>query len=726
MIATLTFGWLPRVLVGGGLLLLLTRLLLGLSAQPARRQRLGEWGMAAALLLLLLSLVPAWILVPIPGPEPPADPASEKPLIDSSAPITWEVEPQPELTDFALLPDFGEVPAPEDAEAPRDSTPPRDVAEPAAEREPVSDSWHDLRESGFQMLGVIYAGGAAFFLGRWLLGHIGLHRLLRAADPAPVRAARLFAEMHPGRARLRTSRRARVPFSCGLLRPTVVLPAELAETATDEALRWVIAHELTHLRRHDAVAGLLFGLGQAAYYVLPWFWSLRRCVRLSQEQVADAAAAEGRPEDYAQFLLTWTTSPALPAGALGVMGRTSDLFRRVTMLLQSPAPVERRCPRRWSLAAASLLVPAVLVAGLGFHAIANPASAARADDVKKDEPKKDDRGQPPVAFPDVEEILKNLPPGADRDEVRKQLMEVRERLRKMMENRTLPPGGGFGRPGAPGEFGRFGGGGIGGGAPFGGSDLFGGSHQGRLGALVERPNSALADQLDLPKDTGLILQEVRPDSPAAKAGLKTHDVLLELNGKPVPNDPAKFVRMFNDVKADTKLDVVVLRKGRKEIIRGLTLPEAKDVGRGPGRGGFGGVAPPGGFPGGGGGAGFAGVPGPGGFPGGPGGGGGLGGLPGGGLIGMAGGGGFSAGKSVMTTTLRTPDHFTTRYQEGSLIITVTGKVADGKGKAGEITVQDGRETNKYESVDKVPEQYRDKVKNLVEMSEKSGARIEIK
>ena len=80
----------------------------------------------------------------------------------------------------------------------------------------------------------------------------------------------------------------------------------------------------------------------------------------------------------------------------------------------------------------------------------------------------------------------------------------------------------------------------------------------------------------------------------------------------------------------------------------------------------------------------------------------------------------------MTTTFRSNDRFTTRHQEGSLIITVTGKVADGKAKVGEISVQDGVESHKYESMDKVSDKYQDKVKNLVEMSEKGAVKIEIK
>ena len=41
----------------------------------------------------------------------------------------------------------------------------------------------------------------------------------------------------------------------------------------------------------------------------------------------------------------------------------------------------------------------------------------------------------------------------------------------------------------------------------------------RLGVVVSQPSAALADQLDLPKGRGLVLEQVVPNSPAAKAGL---------------------------------------------------------------------------------------------------------------------------------------------------------------------------------------------------------------
>jgi beta-lactamase regulating signal transducer with metallopeptidase domain len=710
-------GWLLHTAVGGSVLLLLAWLLTKAVRQPARRQRVGEWGVVAALALAALSLAPSWLFVTLPAEDAvPAGPAAEVAQIPPPPLAAPSVPPEPLTPRLegngtgdippAAVPAFGiEAPAAE-PEAPL--TRPSQVTPVAPEvaQAPVSSFGERL----WFWLRVLYAGGAALMLGHWLLGHVALLRILRTTEPAPEQVTAMFARMSGRRrVRLRMSRRVGVPFSCGVFRPTVVLPAGLAEGAAGPELRWVLAHELTHLERRDAWAGLLFGAAHVLYFFLPWFWWLRRQVRLCQEYVADAvaaAAAGGPPADYAQFLLGWTGKPGLPAGATGVFGYTSDLFRRVTMLLQSPVAVEKRCPRRWSLVAASgLLGLAVVAAGIGLRAEAAPVPEQKKDEPRKEEPKKEEpKKEQPVKpavedFPlplDIEKLLKDLGPGMTPEQMKQlqgQLEQARKEVQKALEQARVQVPNRFGGMG-----GGFGGmGGMGGG--MGGFGRFGTVRSGdtRLGVLVEKPGGALADQLDLPKDQGLIVEEVVADSAAAKAGMKAHDVLLELNGKPVPSDVEKFAKQLEDVKANTPVDAVVLRKGKKETLKGLSLPEVKRADGAAGFQGFQNFQPfPGGFPN---------VPN---IPNVPN-------LP-----------NFQGGNGVMTTVMRTDDRFTTRYQEGTLSITVTGKVADGKPQVNEINVVDGGAKHKFESVDKVPEQYRDKVKHLVEMSEKGNFRIELK
>lgn len=97
----------------------------------------------------------------------------------------------------------------------------------------------------------------------------------------------------------------------------------------------------------------------------------------------------------------------------------------------------------------------------------------------------------------------------------------------------------------------------------------------RLGVQVEVPLAVLTEQLELPKGEGLVIAEVMPGTTAAKAGLKQHDILLEIAGQPVLSDVSKFTAQLAGMKADDKIEVVVLRKGRKETLKDVTLAETK-------------------------------------------------------------------------------------------------------------------------------------------------------
>jgi beta-lactamase regulating signal transducer with metallopeptidase domain len=725
-------GWLLPGVLGGGLLLLLAAVLVGFTAGPARRQRLGEWGVAAALLAVVLSFGPRWLTVslsPAAAPEPaPAvstpetvrvpEPAAPAPLLPTEAPADGSGE-----AGFFPIPDIEPPSAPPapSLEAKEPEPPAPAVEAPLPADLPASVPWSDFARSALGWFGALHAVGALLLLTRWLLGHVGLWRLLRTAEPVPLEVAAVCRSLAGGGTlpRLLQSRRLRIPLSCGLFHPTILLPASLCDRPEAPELRWVLAHELSHLQRRDLWGCLLFGTAEILFYALPWFWWLRRQARLCREYLADAAAAAqgGTAEDYALFLLNLTTAPATPAGALGVTGHNSDLFRRVAMLLNSSNVIENRPPRLWSLGvAAGLLSLAALVAGVGLRGDAARADEpAKKDEPKKEEPKKEEpkKEEPKkeegkkeagggVDLPDIDELLKNLPAGVDPE----QMKLMREQMKRMMEQmrKQFPGGAGGFMPVGPGGGNVFGGG-------FGGGfNPFGHQHEGRLGVRVEKPSDALVDQLDLPKRQGMVIDSVEADSAAAKAGIKANDILLELNGKTVPNDPQELAKLVEEIKANTPVEAVVMRKGKKETIKGLSLPEAKKTERP----GFGGGFQAGGFPG---------LPGAGGA-----GGGGFGGAGGaGGAGGIAGVAGLAGGNGVMTTVFRNGDRFTARHQEGTLVVTVTGTVSDGKATTKSIIVHDGAaKPETYESVDKVPEQYRDKVKSLIEMGEKGAAKVEIK
>jgi beta-lactamase regulating signal transducer with metallopeptidase domain len=876
--------WLGTALCGG-LILLAACLAMRAIGQPALRQRLGELAVVAALAVAVLRLGPAWWSVPWPAATAPAT---------GDDATTWSVE----MTALPVwvTPAEGvwvEVPHPEGN---------GEWVQTSRLNEPPSTPEPPLAAGGWDWrpwvvgLTAAYLAVAGLLTVRWLLGQWALGRLVRQGRPASMRVRKLFTLMAFGTVWplpvLRLSRRLRVPVCFGLRQPTVVLPEVLDYTADETALRWVFAHELTHLRRRDPWSYWALGLAQAVYFYLPWFWWLRRQVHLCQEYIADAAAArEGAAADeYAEFLVSLAKRPATPLGATG-LGSSSDLMRRVQMLLNSTTRVQGTCPRRWSVVTAGgFFGLAVLLSGLGLHAqtpkdgdqkevqqkkviildqddlkggkliidgkdvdvlkllsddvlklvpaemnvivdvldggqakkvielvekdgqpdkkrsitividvdgkkVTIPidgdldaakikaavekalaaakkqagaadkapdaeilaerlkalaveqkaiaerqgqAARAQAKDAQKkavelrarvlaDQKKADDpdvKSQLEAAQKALKAVEKQLDDehfkalmkkleelkaskGVDAEQIRKGVADKLQALQQQGQLRV-----------APGEGARW---------------IFrsGAAGGGRLGVAIEQPSAVMADQLDLPKNQGLVIVDVAKDSPAAKAGLRANDILLEVDGQAVSNDPGAFAKQIQELKAGESFNAVVLRKGKKERIRNITLPE--------GKGDEGDVR-------------FRVVPKIEGFP--------------GGKLDLQ----IEPPKVIIPAVPKVPavpaaprppvapkvpapprrvlvapkteqaekssstsvsieikdGQFKAVQKDGDVTITVTGKAIDGKVNVGEITIQDGDEKSSYKELSRVPEKYRDRIKKLISNASDAPVRFEFR
>jgi hypothetical protein len=238
---------------------------------------------------------------------------------------------------------------------------------------------------------------------------------------------------------------------------------------------------------------------------------------------------------------------------------------------------------RWLRRGVALLVVlALLAGGVGWGLAQDKKDDVKKDDVKKDEPKKE---EPKKEEPNKDEPKKEEPKKPDPAEVQKRMEEARKKFQKIEQEareqiqkarqemekemaelqrqlQTIPRPGPVVPPGFPPGV-----------RPF-----FG---QPRLGVSVEPPSEAMTEQLGLDKGKGVVVTDVLPDSAAAKAGLKKHDVIVEFNGKPVPANREGFAALVGEPKANTPVDVEVLRKGKKETIKGVTLPEAATPRPGP-------------------------------------------------------------------------------------------------------------------------------------------------
>jgi len=170
------------------------------------------------------------------------------------------------------------------------------------------------------------------------------------------------------------------PIACQFWRRVIVLPESVDSQADEQTLQWCLAHEWSHLERGDWRTWMLAGFTRAVFFYQPLLWWLRWQLRLCQDFIADAEAAGQSPssEDYAAFLTSRASSrpSELAIAGLGIRGRKSDLFRRVVMLVENRKPLERRCPKVWSLAA--LIVGGSVLCTVGTYG-ENPKDGTVAD-----------------------------------------------------------------------------------------------------------------------------------------------------------------------------------------------------------------------------------------------------------------------------------------------------------------------------------------------------------
>jgi beta-lactamase regulating signal transducer with metallopeptidase domain/HEAT repeat protein len=161
--------------------------------------------------------------------------------------------------------------------------------------------------------------------------------------------------------RLLQSDEAKMPFACGMLTPTIVLPTECDHWSLDRR-QAVLLHELAHVRRHDLFGHTLGRLVCAVYWFHPLVWKAAKQLRAESERACDDLALEcgTRATDYAEHLLDIVTSVRrdfTPSVALAMARRKEFEGRMLAILdpeLRHSGPSRRQ--------SAALIVSLALIA----------------------------------------------------------------------------------------------------------------------------------------------------------------------------------------------------------------------------------------------------------------------------------------------------------------------------------------------------------------------------
>lgn len=98
--------------------------------------------------------------------------------------------------------------------------------------------------------------------------------------------------------------------------------------------------------------------------------------------------------------------------------------------------------------------------------------------------------------------------------------------------------------------------------------------RGFLGVQIQSVNQEIASSIGLDKPQGAIVSRLDDDSPAAKAGVKTGDVILSVNGKSV-NDARDLSRMVASLSAGSSANLQVWRDGKRQDVS-VTIGKMSD------------------------------------------------------------------------------------------------------------------------------------------------------
>jgi beta-lactamase regulating signal transducer with metallopeptidase domain len=269
--------------------------------------------------------------------------------------------------------------------------------------------------SGVSLLFLIWAAVVLVITASLGFAALAVRRIVKRARPLDTEdwltplwevSDRLALDEPP---RLLRSEDAKMPFACGLLTPTIVLPAECDDWSLDRR-RAVLLHELAHVRRHDLVGHTLGRLACAVYWFHPLVWTAAKQLRSESERACDdlALSCGARATDYAEHLLDIVTSvrhDATPSVALAMARRKEFEGRMLAILdpeLRHGSPSRRQ--------SATLIGGLALISIVVGAAAPTPRLAQGQDPVAAVEPKADLSLMPhpqvqAKAYPDSREII---------------------------------------------------------------------------------------------------------------------------------------------------------------------------------------------------------------------------------------------------------------------------------------------------------------------------------
>jgi Tol biopolymer transport system component/beta-lactamase regulating signal transducer with metallopeptidase domain len=349
------FEWLLRTTLQASLLICLIMLI-----QAMLRGKLGiRWHYGLWLLLLVRMILPwspqsrvsLYNFIPQPVPQQQTEdtrPGTSEKSVSTDVSVTGTAESMPASSTTAakenLLPESkNEIESmPDSTTSVVSETPDVVTTEPVVI--PEVDNHIDLSEIAgiFPIVWLVGTLVLAVYIGA---SNFNLWRIVKRRHPLTDQKILDLLEDCKDRMGIQTilgivlTDKVQSPALFGFVRPRLLLPQKMIDTLSQQELRYVLLHELAHLKRHDIYIGWLMSLLQVMHWFNPLIWLAFYRIRSDRELACDALvlshSQSGEPKSYGRIIVglveRFSRAQRLPAMA-GILESKTQLKRRITMI----------------------------------------------------------------------------------------------------------------------------------------------------------------------------------------------------------------------------------------------------------------------------------------------------------------------------------------------------------------------------------------------------------
>ena len=220
------------------------------------------------------------------------------------------------------------------------------------------------------LLGILWLCGFVALIVRWYARWARIRKIVRSATPIAI------AVPIP----VMTTTAFREPGVVGILRPVLLLPAEIDSRLTTQQFQAILKHELCHVERHDNLTAAIHMVVEALYWFFPPVWWIGARMLDERERACDEAVVQSGNDArvYAEGILKVCRSylaNELPCVS-GVSG--ANLKTRLEAIMKNSDVTELSHGRKYVLAIVAFsAVAAPILIGLTVPNAVSAAAAGR-------------------------------------------------------------------------------------------------------------------------------------------------------------------------------------------------------------------------------------------------------------------------------------------------------------------------------------------------------------